>query len=162
MVLTRQNVPIINRSTYASADGLMRGAYVLNPVSETSSPPDVILIASGSEVQHIVGAEPALAGKGIKARLVSMPCWELFAEQPVEYRESVLPPSVTARLAVEAGRSLGWERWVGSDGAMISLDQYGASAPGDVVLREFGFTPDHVTRAAEVLVAAERKKSGRQ
>jgi transketolase len=162
MVLTRQNVPIIDRSTYASADGLMRGAYVLNPVSETSSAPDVILIASGSEVQHIVGAEPALAAKGINARLVSMPSWELFAEQPVEYRESVLPPSVTARLAVEAGRSLGWERWVGSDGAMISLDRYGASAPGDVVMREFGFTPDHVTRAAEILVAAERKKSGRQ
>ena len=162
MVLTRQNVPIINRSTYASADGLMRGAYVLNPVSETSSPPDVILIASGSEVQHIVGAEPALAAKGIRARLVSMPCWELFAEQPVEYRESVLPSSVTARLAVEAGRSLGWERWVGGDGAMVSLDRYGASAPGDVVMREFGFTPDHVVRTAEALVAAKRKKSGTQ
>ena len=162
MVLTRQNVPSIDRSIYASADGLMRGAYVLNPASETSPPPDVILIASGSEVQHIVGAEPTLAAKGIKARLVSMPCWELFAEQPVEYRESVLPTSVTARLAVEAGRSLGWERWVGRDGETVSLDRYGASAPGDVVMREFGFTADHVTRMAEVLVAAERKKSRRQ
>jgi transketolase len=140
----------------------MRGAYVLNPVSEASSLPDVILIASGSEVQHIVVAEPRLATKGIRARLVSMPCWELFDEQTAEYRESVLPASVTARLAVEAGRSLGWERWVGSDGATVSLDRYGASAPGDVVMRELGFTTDRVMRTAEVLVAAERKRSGRR
>jgi len=162
IVLTRQSVPILDRSTYASADGLMRGAYVLNPVSEASSLPDVILIASGSEVQHIVGAESLLAAKGIRARLVSMPCWELFEEQTTEYRESVLPSSVTARLAVEAGRSLGWERWVGSDGATVSLDRYGASAPGDVVMRELGFTTDRVMRTAEILGAAERKKSGRR
>jgi transketolase len=162
IVLTRQSVPILDRSTYASADGLMRGAYVLNPVSEASSLPDVILIASGSEVQHIVGAEPALAAKGIRARLVSMPCWELFDEQTAEYRERVLPASVTARLAVEAGRSLGWERWVGTDGATVSLDRYGASAPGDVVMRELGFTTDRVMRTTEVLVAAEHKKSGRR
>ena len=161
IVLTRQSVPILDRSTYASADGLMRGAYMLNPVSEASSLPDVILIASGSEVQHIVGAESALAAKGIRARLVSMPCWELFEEQTAEYRESILPASVTARLAVEAGRSLGWERWVGSDGATVSLDRYGASAPGDVVMRELGFSTDRVMRTAEVLVAAERKKRGR-
>lgn len=161
IVLTRQSVPILDRSTYASPDGVMRGAYVLNPVSEASAPPDVILIASGSEVQHIVGAESALVAKGIRARLVSMPCWELFDEQTAEYRESVLPSSVTARVAVEAGRSLGWERWVGGDGATISLDQYGASAPGDVVMREFGFTADRVMRTAEVLVAAARKKRRR-
>jgi transketolase len=91
-----------------------------------------------------------------------MPCWELFDEQTAEYRERVLPASVTARLAVEAGRSLGWERWVGTDGATVSLDRYGASAPGDVVMRELGFTTDRVMRTAEVLVAAERKKSGRR
>ncbi|MGH7389348.1 MAG: transketolase [Candidatus Rokuibacteriota bacterium] len=162
IVLTRQSVPILDRSTYASAEGLARGAYVLDQVPETSPRPDVVLIASGSEVQHIVGAGPALAAKGIKARLVSMPCWELFDEQTAEYRERVLPSSVTARLAVEAGRSLGWARWVGGDGATIALDRYGASAPGDVVMRELGFTTDRVVQTAEALVAAARKKSRRR
>src|SRR5207247_2193763 len=133
------NVPTLDRSIYASAEGLVCGAYVLNPPSEASQRPDIILIATGSEVQHIVGAEPVLATKGIKARLVSMPCWELFEEQPAEYRERVLPSSVTARLAVEAGRSLGWERWVGACGATVSLDRYGASAPRDVVMRAAGW-----------------------
>jgi transketolase len=160
MVLTRQNVPILDRSTYASAEGLTRGAYVLNPVPEASLRPDVILIASGSEVQHILGAESALSAKGISARLVSMPCWELFDEQTAEYRESVLPSAVTARVAVEAGRSLGWERWVGDKGTTVSLDRYGASAPGGVLMREFGFTADRVMRTAEALVEAARKKPG--
>jgi len=162
LAFTRQNVPTLDRSIYASAEGLVCGAYVLNPPSEASQRPDIILIATGSEVQHIVGAEPVLATKGIKARLVSMPCWELFEEQPAEYRERVLPSSVTARLAVEAGRSLGWERWVGACGATVSLDRYGASAPGDIVMRELGFTTDRVVRTAEGLVAAAREKSGRR
>jgi len=152
LALTRQPVPTLDRSVYASAEGLTRGAYVLNGRSETARQPDIILIATGSEVQHILGAEARLAAQRIKVRLVSMPCWELFEEQPQEYRESVLPSSVTIRLAVEAGRSLGWERWVGPHGAIISLDRYGASAPGDVVMKELGFTADRVVQAAEALL----------
>jgi transketolase len=153
LALTRQAVPTLDRSIYASAEGLTRGAYVLNPRSGTAPRPQIILIATGSEVQHIVAAESVLAAQGITAQLVSMPCWELFEAQPAEYRERVLPPAVTARLAVEAGRSIGWERWVGAHGATIALDHYGASAPGDVLMREYGFTTDHVVRAARALLA---------
>ena len=158
LALTRQAVPTLDRSKYASAEGLTRGAYVLNEHTEASRRPDLILIATGSEVQLIVAAGRALEAKGIKARLVSMPCWELFEEQTAAYREGVLPASVTTRLAVEAGRSLGWERWVGAAGATVALDHFGASAPGDVLMREFGFTTDHVVRAAEALLT-ERAKS---
>jgi transketolase len=153
LALTRQAVPTLDRSIYASAEGLTRGAYVLNGHTEASRRPDLILIATGSEVQLIVAAGQSLAAKGIKARLVSMPCWELFEEQTAGYRESVLPASVTTRLAVEAGRSLGWERWVGAAGATVSLDRFGASAPGEVLMREFGFTTDQVVRAAETLLS---------
>jgi transketolase len=152
MALTRQNVPTLDRSAYASAEGLARGAYVLNPRAAVV-PPDVILIATGSEVQLIVAAEPLLARKGIAARLVSMPCWELFEEQSAEYRESVLPKAMTARLAVEMGSSLGWERWTGSDGATVTLDHFGASAPGEVLIKEFGFTTEKIVTAAEALLA---------
>ena len=151
MALTRQNVPTLDRAVYASAEGVTRGAYVLNP--RAAATPDIILIATGSEVQHIVAAEAVLAKKGITARLVSMPCWELFEEQSAEYRESVLPRAVTARLAVEMGCSLGWERWTGSDGATVTLDRFGASAPGEVVIKELGFTAERVVGAAEALLA---------
>ncbi len=154
LALTRQAVPTLDRSVYASAEGLTRGAYVLNARSESSRQPDIILMATGSEVQLIVGAEARLAAKGVTVRLVSMPCWELFEDQPPEYRESVLPSSVTTRLAVEAGRSLGWERWVGPGGAIIALDRYGASAPGDVVMKELGFTADRVVYEAEALLGS--------
>ena len=120
--------------------------------ADASDRRDVILIATGSEVRLIVAAAPILTAKGIKARLVSMPCWELFEEQTAEYRESVFPSSVTARLAVEAGRSLGWERWIGTDGATVSLDRFGASAPGDVLMREIRFTMDRVVSAVEALL----------
>jgi transketolase len=156
--LTRQNVPTIDRSTYAPAEGLTRGAYVLNPRAGGAGLPDIILIATGSELQLIVDAESALAAKGLAVRLVSMPCWELFAEQPAEYRESVLPSAVAARVAVEAGRSLGWERWVGSQGATITVDRYGASAPGEVVMKNLGFTAQHVAEVAEALVARLRRR----
>jgi transketolase len=152
MALTRQNVPTLDRSVYASAEGLTRGAYVLNTRAGAARP-DIILIATGSEVQLIVAAEPILAAKGIAARLVSMPCWELFEEQSAEYRESVLPRSVTARLAVEMGSTLGWERWTGTDGATVTLDRFGASAPGEVVIKELGFTTERVVGAAEALLA---------
>src|SRR5213594_2154362 len=152
LAFTRQAVPTLDRSVYAPAEGLTRGAYVLNTRAEASRQPDIILIATGSEVQLIVVAEARLVARGVKVRLVSMPCWELFEEQTPEYRESVLPSSVTTRLAVEAGRSLGWERWVGTHGAIVGLDRYGASAPGDVVMKELGFTADRVVREAEALL----------
>jgi transketolase len=159
MALTRQNVPTLDRSVYASAEGLTRGAYVLNPRSGGAARPDIILIATGSEVQLIVAAEPVLAAKGITARLVSMPCWELFEEQSAEYRESVLPRSVTARLAVEMGSTLGWERWTGTDGATVTLDRFGASAPGEVLMKELGFTTERVVGAAEALLARAGRPS---
>lgn len=158
LALSRQNVPTLDRSVYASAEGLTRGAYVLNPRAGAARP-DIILIATGSEVQLIVAAEPVLAAKGITARLVSMPCWELFEEQSAEYRESVLPRSVTARLAVEMGCSLGWERWTGTDGATVTLDRFGASAPGEVLMKELGFTTERVVGVAEALLARTGRTS---
>jgi transketolase len=150
LALTRQNVPTLDRGHLASAEGLRRGAYVLNPRVEQ---PDVLLIATGSEVGLIVAAEPLLADQGIRARLVSMPCWELFEEQDGAYRDAVLPPTVRARLAVEAGVSLGWHRWIGSRGALLTLDRFGASAPGGRAMTELGFTPEHVAERAARLVA---------
>ncbi len=149
LALTRQNVPTLDRSRYASAEGLTRGAYVLNPGLQS---PDLILIATGSEVALIVEAEKRLAELGIKARLVSMPCWELFDEQTAEYRESVLPAAVAARLAVEAGVSLGWHRWTGPQGDTLTLDRYGASAPAARVFKELGFTVDNVVAKARALL----------
>ncbi len=150
LALTRQNVPTLDRAALAAADGLKQGAYVLNP-KVTS--PDIILMATGSEVQHIVAAEKPLAEKGIKARLVSMPCWELFEEQSPEYRESVLPSSVRMRLAVETGVSLGWHKWVGPQGDLVTLDSYGASAPAPVIMKQFGFTAENVVARALAVVS---------
>jgi transketolase len=149
LVLTRQHVPTLDRRSHAPADGLRRGAYVLNP-GETQ--PELILIGTGSEVSLIVGAEPALRERDVRVRLVSMPSWELFAAESPEYRESVLPSSVTARLAVEAARSIGWERWVGPRGDVLSVDRFGASAPGGVVMKEYGFTVDNVVERALALL----------
>jgi transketolase len=159
LVLTRQHVPTLDRALYAPAALLRRGAYVLNPpVSDDRLAPEVILIASGSEVALIVAAEPILRKTGVRARLVSMPSWRLFEEQPAEYRQSVLPVEVTARLAVEAGSPLGWERWTGLRGAIIGIDRFGASAPGATVFREYGFTVEHVVDEALALVG--RRSAG--
>jgi transketolase len=149
LAFTRQNLPTLDRATFASAEGLTKGAYVLNP---QVTDPDIILMATGSEVQWIVGAETTLAEQGVKARLVSMPCWELFEEQSAEYRESVLPKSITARLAVEMGVSLGWHQWVGPSGDLLTLDHYGASAPASRIIKEFGFTVENVVARALALV----------
>ncbi len=149
LILTRQNVPTLDRTIYAPADGVRRGAYVLNP-DETE--PELVLIGTGSELSLVVAAEKALGERGVRARVVSMPSWELFAAEQETYRDAVLPPSVTARLAVEAGRSIGWERWVGSRGDVLSVDRFGASAPGEVVMREYGFTVDHVVERALALM----------
>ena len=155
LVLTRQNVPVLDRSTMAPASGLHKGAYTLYepPASNGGTPaPDLIIIATGSEVSISVEAAEALASEGTRARVVSMPSWELFARQPKEYRDEVLPPAVTARLSVECLSTFGWERWVGEEGASIGLDHFGASAPGGRVLKEFGFTAENVAAHARRLV----------
>jgi transketolase len=150
LVFTRQNVATLDRSVYASADQLQRGAYVLNPSLEK---PDVILLASGSEVELIAGAEAPLLKSGVRARLVSVPCWRLFEQQSAEYRESVLPSAVRARLAVEGGSPLGWERFTGLEGATLTIDRFGASAPGATLFKEYGFTVEHVVERALALTA---------
>ena len=165
LVLTRQNVPVLDRSVLAPASGLAKGAYTLfePPASNGGSPdPDLIIIATGSEVSISVEAAQRLAGEGpfpIRARVVSMPSWDLFAAQPTSYRDEVLPPAVRARLSVESASSFGWERWIGEDGASISLDHFGASAPGAKAMAEFGFTADNVVEHARSLV--QRVSDGR-
>jgi transketolase len=152
LVFTRQAVPTLDRDRHASASGLRRGAYVLETDPDPS--PQLVLIASGSEVHLIVEAAQRLRATGLAVRCVSMPSWELFDAQPREYRDSVLPPGVRARLAVEAGATQGWWRYVGDAGDVLGIDHFGASAPGDVNLREFGFTVDEVCRRAQALLSA--------
>jgi transketolase len=146
LILTRQRVPTLDREQFASAEGLRRGAYVLSDAP--NGKPDLILIATGSEVALAVAAASKLRAQALQVRVVSMPSWELFDVQPPEYRDGVLPPSVTARLAIEAGASQGWHRYVGERGDVLGVDRFGASAPGDVLLREYGFTVDNVCRRA--------------
>ena len=150
LVLTRQDVPTLDRDQYATAEGLRRGAYVLADAPNIK--PDILLIGTGSEVGLIVQAYHKLAEREINARIVSMPSWELFDAQPRSYRESVLPPSVRARLAVEAGASQGWCKYAGDEGVVIGVDRFGASAPGAVVMREYGFTVEHICERAMELV----------
>jgi transketolase len=147
LVLTRQKLPILDRTVLASASGLAQGAYVL--ADAAGSTPDVILIATGSEVSIALEAHVRLVGEGIRSRVVSMPCWELFERQPQSYRDFVLPPSVRARVSIEAAAPFGWERYVGLEGAIIGVTDFGASAPGPVIMREFGFTPEGVIAAAK-------------
>jgi transketolase len=150
LALTRQKVPVIDRNKFAKADGLRRGAYVL---ADTEAP-KLILLATGSEVSLALDAWQKLQEEGVAARVVSMPCWELFEEQPQEYRDQVLLPAVTARLAVEAGVRQGWDRYVGPTGDVICLDRFGASAPGDVALRELGFNVANVIKRARALIGS--------
>ncbi|HEY1771683.1 MAG TPA: transketolase [Gammaproteobacteria bacterium] len=151
LVLTRQDVPTLDRARYASADGARRGAYVL--AEAASGKPDVVLVASGSEVSLITAAQEKLRAQGVDARVVSMPCWKIFDAQPEAYRDSVLPPQVRLRLAVEAGAALGWHRYVGDRGDVLSVDRFGASAPGEVVMREYGFTVENVCKRTLALLA---------
>jgi transketolase len=150
LILTRQNVPTLDRSQFAPADGLERGAYVLADLGEGE--PDLVLMASGSEVGLIVEAGLQLAAKSVKVRLISFPSWELFATQSQEYRESVLPKAMKARLAVEAGVSMGWERWVGEKGTIVAIDRFGASAPAETVYSELGLTVRNIAERALRLV----------
>ncbi len=147
LALTRQKVAVIDRTRYASAAGLRRGAYVLAEAERANGGSvtcGIILIATGSEVSLALDARETLQKEGVATRVVSMPCWELFEEQPQEYRNEILPPSVPARLAIEAGVRQGWDRYVGPKGDVVCLDRFGGSAPGDVAMRELGFTIENV------------------
>jgi len=157
LVLTRQTLPVLDRQTLAPAPGVARGAYVLAEAGGTA--PDVILIATGSEVSVALEAHQRLVRDGIRSRVVSMPSWELFEAQPKAYRDTVLPPAVRPRVSVEAATPFGWERYVGSEGAIIGVNRFGASAPGPVVMREFGFTPEHVVETAKALLEKGRRRS---
>jgi len=150
LILTRQDVPTLDRSQFAAADGLRRGGYVL--ADAPGGRPQLILIATGSEVALIAAARERLLARNIAVRIVSLPSWALFDAQPQAYRDAVLPPSVGARLAVEAGVSQGWHRYVGDRGDMLGVERFGASAPGNVMLREYGFTVDNVCARAVALL----------
>jgi transketolase len=151
LVLSRQKLPTFDRSRYASAEGLARGAYVMAGASERK--PAVILIASGSEVHLCISAYEQLAKEGIAARVVSMPSWELFEQQEEAYREDILPASVSARVAVEAGSIIGWDRYAGPGGTIIGMHTFGGSAPGTDLMKKFGFVAERVLQAAKDQIA---------
>jgi transketolase len=150
LLLSRQNLPVLDRSEVASADRLEQGGYVLWDSGDGT--PELILIATGSEVAPTLEAAREVAGEGKRVRVVSMPCMELFEAQPADYRESVIPRDVPARLAVEAGASMSWWKWVGDSGDVVGVDRFGASAPGGTVLKEYGFTADSIAARARALL----------
>jgi len=149
LVFSRQNLPVLDRSVCSAASGTKRGGYIL---WESSANPQLILIATGSEVSLTLAAARKLAENGTKVRVVSLPSWEIFDRQPQEYRDSVLPPAITARVSVEAGIKLGWEHYTGLQGKIIGMETFGASAPGPVLYEKFGFTVDKIIAAAEELL----------
>jgi len=151
--LTRQNLPVLDRTRYAPAAGVQQGGYTLWQSGEGT--PQVILIGTGSEVEIALTAGEQLAAEGVNVRVVSLPCWRLFDRQPAAYRESVLPAAVRARVSVEAGIRLGWERYVGDQGTIIGLDDFGASAPAKLLYEQFGLTPAHVAQAAREALAKQ-------
>jgi transketolase len=152
LIFTRQNVPTLDRTKYAPASGLHKGAYVLADLG--GGQPQIILMATGSEVGLMVQAGEKLAAEGVRVRLVSMPSMELFAQQLPDYQDSVLPPAVTARLAIEAGIAMPWYKWVGSQGDCLCMTSYGASAPANVLFEKYGFTVDNVLTKAKALLLA--------
>jgi transketolase len=158
LALTRQAVPTLDRDRFAPAEGLRKGAYILADLGEGK--PQLILIASGSEVSLIIEAGERLVEKGHSIRLISFPSWELFAEQSIEYRGQVLPSDISARVAIEAGVTQGWDRWVGNDGAIIGLDRFGASAPFRQVYQHLGLTVERIIEEAERLFAQARSREG--
>lgn len=153
LILTRQDLPTLDRTKYAPAAGTAKGAYVLGDAP--GGKPQVILIGTGSELSLCVAAYEKLNAEGVPARVVSMPSWELFADQPESYRNEVLPPSVTARVAVEAGVRQGWDHWIGSQGRFVGMNRFGASAPFKVLYEKFGFTLEHVVAEAKAAIAAK-------
>jgi transketolase len=156
LALTRQKIPVLDPARYPIAVGVPRGGYVL--AEAEGGPPQVILLATGSEVSIALAAQKALLDRQIRARVVSLPCWRLFDEQPAPYRDSVLPAGVP-KVSVEAGTTLGWSRYVGTDGASVGVDRFGASAPGPVVMSELGVTSDHVVAAATALLRPVERAS---
>jgi transketolase len=151
LALTRQKVPVLAGTAELATDGVRRGGYVLADALDAegrATQPDVILVGTGSELQLAVAARDELQAEGIRARVVSLPCWEAFATQPTDYREAVLPSAVKKRVSVEAGVSLGWDRWIGPEGAIIALERFGASAPGATIFEHLGFTVGHVVEVA--------------
>jgi transketolase len=158
LVLSRQNLRTLDREVFAPASGLTKGAYVLADAVPGSTP-EVILMGTGSEVQLVVEAYETLKEKGVRARVVSMPCWELFEDQDDAYKESVLPRAVRARVAVEQAATFGWERYTGIDGAIVAMNTFGHSAPLKALLTKFGFTPEAVVATAEAQIAANPVKA---
>jgi transketolase len=152
IILSRQAAPTLDRTVMGDASGLARGAYVLADIGDGK--PDLILMASGTEVQLIIEAGFRLGAEGHNVRLVSFPSWELFEAQPQEYQDQVLPPEVNARISVEAGVTTGWQKWVGREGATLGLDHFGASAPYKILEEKFGFSADHIIQMAEALAPA--------
>ena len=150
IILTRQAVPVIDRRRFAAARGLARGAYILADCSPDE--PQILLIATGSEVSPALEVYEKLRSEGVRARVVSMPSWELFEKQPEDYRRQVLPPRITRRLSIEAASSVGWHKYVGPEGTVMGIDHFGASAPGKVLLEKFGFTVDNVLNRARALL----------
>lgn len=149
LVLTRQEIPVINQNKYADAENLEKGAYIL---SDCEGQPDVILMATGSEVQLILGAQDKLLENKIAARIVSMPSWELFEQQSDNYKESVFPKNIRKRLAVEAASTMGWQKYTTDDGTVIGIDRFGESAPGDEIMKEYGFTVENVVKKTKELL----------
>jgi transketolase len=154
LVFTRQKLPIFDRSKLGPAAGTAKGAYVLADCA--AGAPRLILIATGSEVSIALEAHNQLTREGVASRVVSIPCWDLFEAQPQSYKDTVLPPAVKARVSVEAASPLGWERYVGLEGAIIGLNRFGASAPGEIVMRELGFTAEHIVKVAKSVLAGNR------
>ena len=155
LVLSRQDLPVFDRTKYASAAGLAKGAYIM--ADAEGGKPDVLLIGTGSEVQHCVSAYETLKAEGVKARVISMPSWDLFEHQPEEYRHSIIPPEVKARVTIEQGSTFGWERYAGHTGAIIGMSTFGASAPLKALLTKFGFTPEKVVEAAKAQIELAKK-----
>ena len=150
IVLSRQNLPTMDREIYSPASGLLNGAYILSDFGENK--PELILMASGSEVSLILEAGKAHSERGVNVRVISFPSWELFEKQNDAYKDHVLLPEVKARLSVEAGIALGWDKWVGDQGLIISIEKFGASAPSEVLYQEYGLTVNNIIQQAEMLL----------
>jgi transketolase len=146
LALSRQNLPTLDRSRYGAASGVAKGGYVL---ADCDGDPEVILVATGSEVHPSLAAHEQLAAEGVRSRVVSLPCWSLFEQQDAAYRESVIPRGVQARVCVEQGSTFGWERYAGPDGEIVGMTRFGASAPIEVLQKTFGFEPENIVAAAK-------------
>jgi transketolase len=149
-VLSRQGLPVIDRSAYAPAAGLQKGAYILS--KEQGNAPQVIIMATGSEVAIAMEAKKRLTGQHIDARVVSFPCWELFEEQEASYRNSVLPKDITARISIEAGSTMGWHKYVGDQGKIIGIDSFGISAPYKEIYQHFNITADEIVKKTQEML----------